>query len=74
MYIDVDIDLDEIYSELNKYDKDQLVKWLQEDGFFPEKIDVVETDSAEMGDKLTQSLWRMSNEDIATIKQILNKY
>ena len=75
MYINVDIDLDDIYSELDKYDKKELAEWLKSEGYF-EKVrkEMVVENSVELGNKLTDSMWRMSNEDIEAIKQILNKY
>lgn len=75
MYINVDIDLDDLYSELDKYDKKELAEWLKKDGYFEEvHKEVVAVDTMELGNKLTDSMWRMSNEDIEAIKQILNKY
>lgn len=75
MYVNVDVDLDDIYCELRSSEKKELAEWLKEDGYFeePSKGAVVES-AIELGNKLTDSMWRMSNEDIEAIKQILNKY
>lgn len=35
-YINIDIDLDEVYSNLDRWDKAKLAEWLEEDGFYIE--------------------------------------
>ena len=33
MSISIDIDLDDVYFEMSKYDKEKMVQWLAEDGY-----------------------------------------
>ena len=32
-YINVDIDLDDVYDDMSHYDKEQMAEWLEKDGF-----------------------------------------
>jgi len=33
MSISIDVDLDDVYFEMSKYDKEKMVEWLAEDGY-----------------------------------------
>lgn len=74
MYIDVDIEIDEIYDSLSTLEKKDLVVWLQEEGYLDDYVKIVDHTNHELGTKLSAAHWRMSVEDIEAIQQILNKY
>jgi hypothetical protein len=84
--INVDVDLDEIYNEMDRHDKREMAEWLFDDGILsshpnPEirklvRGDVESQGEKELRDALTK-LWngyhRLSNEDELLIKQITDK-
>lgn len=85
-YIRIDVDLDEIYDEMDRSDKRTMAEWLHEDGILeshpnPEIRKVVRGDEESQGEKELRDslskLWnayhRLSNEDELLIKQISNK-
>ena len=84
-YVRIDIDLDEIYGEMDRHDKREMASWLFDDGVLgshpnPEIRTFVRDKESqgekELRDSLTK-LWnayhRLSNEDELLIKQIANK-
>ena len=85
-YIRIDVDLDEVYNEMDRRDKQIMAEWLYDDGILekhpnPEIRKVVRGDDespgeSELRDNLTK-LWnghyQLSNEDEEIIKQIANK-
>lgn len=85
-YVRIDIDLDEIYDEMDRHDKREMAEWLFDDGILSshpnKKIrEMVRGNEESQGEKelrdsLTK-LWnayhRLSNEDELLIKQIANK-
>lgn len=85
-YIRIDVDLEDIYNEMDRRDKQTMAQWLHDDGILekhpnPEIRKVVRGDDespgeAELRDNLTK-LWngyyRISKEDEEIIKQISNK-
>ncbi len=40
MSISIDIDLDDVYFEMSKYDKEKMVQWLAEDGYMESVIEI----------------------------------
>jgi len=81
------VDLDDVYDEMDRRDKSNMAQWLYEDGILeshqnPEIRKIVRGnqesfDEKEFKDQLTMlwnSYYRLSNEDIELIKQIINKY
>jgi hypothetical protein len=85
-YVRIDVDLDDIYREMDRRDKQIMAEWLHDDGILekhpnPEIRKVVRGDDESFGEKelrddLTK-LWnghyQLSTEDEEIIKQIANK-
>ena len=85
-YINVKVDLDEVYDQMGKYDKRDMTEWLYEDGILdthpnPEIRKIIRGNEESQGEKelrdVLDKLWnayhRLSNEDELLIKQIANK-
>jgi hypothetical protein len=85
-YINVTVDLDEVYNQMGKYDKRDMAEWLHEDGILgthpnPEIRKLIRGDEESVGEaelrdnllKLWYGHYRLSNEDEEIIKQIANK-
>jgi hypothetical protein len=85
-YIRIDVDLDEIYNEMDRRDKQTMAEWLHDDGILekhpnPEIRKVVRGDDESPGEaelrdnllKLWNGHYRLSNEDEEIIKKIANK-
>ena len=85
-YVRIDVDLDDIYREMDRRDKQIMAEWLHDDGILekhpnPEIRKVVRGDDESFGEKelrddLTK-LWnghyQLSTEDEEIIKKIANK-
>jgi hypothetical protein len=85
-YVRIDVDLDEVYNEMDRRDKQTMAKWLYDDGILeshsnPEIRKLVRSDEESPGEyelrndlmKLWNGHFRLSNEDEEIIKQIANK-
>ena len=85
-YINVKVDLDEVYDQMGKYDKRDMAEWLYEDGILDthpnseirkmvrgEEESQGEKELRDVLDKLWNAYHRLSNEDELLIKQIANK-
>jgi hypothetical protein len=85
-YIRIDVDLSNIYDEMDRNDKQVITEWLYEDGIIqshsnPEIRRLIRSDEESNGEKelrdnltkLWNSYYRLSNEDELLIKQITNK-
>lgn len=85
-YINVKVDLGEVYDQMGKYDKRDMAEWLYEDGILgthpnPEIRKLIRGNEESQGEKelrdsltkLWNSYHRLSNEDELLIKQIANK-
>lgn len=85
-YIRVDVDLDDVYNEMDRRDKQLMAEWLHDDGILekhpnPEIRKVVRGDDESLGEselrdnltKLWNGYYRISKEDEDIIKQISNK-
>ena len=85
-YINVKVDLDEVYDQMGKYDKRDIDEWLYEDEILdthpnPEIRKIIRGNEESQGEKelrdVLDKLWnayhRLSNEDELLIKQIANK-
>lgn len=86
-WIRIDVDLDDVYNEMDRSDKRTMVQWLHEDGILeshpnPEIRKIVRGEEESTGEKelrddltrLWNSYYQMSNEDIELIKTLSNKY
>lgn len=85
-YVRIDVDLDEVYNEMDRRDKQTMAEWLYDDGILqshsnPEIRRLVRGDEESLGEaelrdnlmKLWNGHYRLSNEDEEIIKQIANK-
>ncbi len=84
MYVNLDVDIDDILSGLSGREKQQLVDELYEDGYVPKQVeeiidkeDSIQTASSLDFDGQVQKLignsWRLTKEDEETILRITNK-
>ena len=84
--ISIDIDLEEIYNEMDRHNKREMAGWLFDDGVLgshpnPEIRKLVRGEEDSLGekelkdalDKLWNAYHRLPNEDEELIKQIANK-
>ena len=85
-YVRIDIDLDEIYDEMDRHDKREMATWLYDDGSLathpnPEIRRLVRGDEESNGEKELRDnlskLWdghyQLTNEEENLIKQIVNR-
>jgi hypothetical protein len=78
-YINVHIDLGDIYDDLSKKEKEMLVDWLEQDDVLPTVAvssynGIMNQDFNDVCSKLAQSYYRMGKEDEETILKIMKKY
>lgn len=79
-YIDVNIDVDEFYDSLDRYEKRELLELLKEDLDDDISNSVNNTNKLVNGEfirechKLGESYYRMEQEDIETIRLLVKKY
>lgn len=89
MSIAIYVDLDEVYDQMDRWDKNSMVDLLRDDGYLnDEKTDINEGISLQipldatfeqeqhlrMISKLGGLFYRMSDEDMEIIRNIVNKY
>ena len=85
-YVRIDVDLDEVYNEMDRRDKQTMAEWLYDDGILqshsnPEIRRLVRGEEESLGEeelrdnllKLWDGHYRLSNEDEEIIKKIANK-
>ena len=85
-WINVRVDLDDIYNEMDRYDKQKIAEWLHEDGILENHSNsnirkVVRGNKESFEEeqlrndltKLWNGYYRLSNEDIEIVKIIANK-
>lgn len=85
-YVRIDIDLDEIYDEMDRHDKREMASWLFDDGVLeshpnPEIRKLVRGEEDSVGekelkdalDKLWNAYHRLSNEEEELIKKIAKR-
>lgn len=85
-YINVTVDLDEVYNQMGKYDKRDMAEWLYEDGILDthpnsEIRKMVRGNEESNGEKelrdnlskLWNSHYQLTNEEELLIKQIANR-
>jgi hypothetical protein len=89
MSINISVDLDDIYDEMDSWDKKQMLDYLREDGYLSEEssglnegVSFLIPNDASLGQiehlKLVSKLgglyYRMRNEDMEIISNIIKKY
>jgi hypothetical protein len=78
-YVSIHVDLEDVYDDLSKSEKEMLVDWLEQDDILP-TVNVsnynglMNHEFTETCSKLAQSYYRMSKEDEETIIKIMKKY
>jgi hypothetical protein len=78
-YVSIHVDLEDVYNDLSKSEKEMLVDWLGQDDILP-TVNVsnynglMNHEFTETCSKLAQSYYRMSKEDEETIVKIMKKY
>jgi hypothetical protein len=85
-WISVDINLEDVYDEMGRYDKEKIAEWLLEDGILENHSKaktrrMVRGTEESFGEeqlrndltKLWNGYYQLSNEDIEIIKNIANK-
>lgn len=85
-YISINVDLDEIYDEMSRYDKEEMAEWLLDDGILENhknlNIRKLVRGNEESFDeeqfrnnltKLWSNFYQLSSEDEESIKTIANK-
>jgi len=85
--VDVDIELDEMYSEMDNQSCKEMAKWLNEDGFLEEykvnsltvdgdfiKLSYLQKDFAKQMIDLIPKFHSMDNEEIEFIEKLYKKY
>ena len=85
-YISINVDLDEIYDEMSRYDKEEMAEWLLDDGILENhknlNIRKLVRGNEESFDeeqfrnnltKLWSNFYQLSREDEESIKTIANK-
>jgi hypothetical protein len=80
-YVTVDVDLDDVYSELRDREKQLLVDWLKEDGYsinIDTELDKPCTALQDMFNeninKIKNSYYQLTNEEIELIEKLAKKY
>lgn len=89
MGINIYVDLDEIYSQMSSWDKKDMVEYLREDGYFtvessgvndgviiqiPRGTNFDQEQHLRLVSKLGGLYYRISDEDMEIIRNIVNKY
>ena len=86
-YIRIDVDLDDVYNEMDRHDKRTIAEWLYDDGILqshtnPEIRKVVRGDDESQGEKelsdnlskIWKSYYQLSNEEEEIIKKISSRF
>jgi hypothetical protein len=85
-WVSIDVDLDDVYNEMSRWDKENMAEWLMDDGILNNhpnsKIrETTRNTNESPGEeqyrndltKIWNSFYQLSNEDIEIIKNIANK-
>jgi hypothetical protein len=86
-YIRIDVDLDDIYNEMDRHDKRAMAGWLYDDGILqshtnPEIRKLVRGDNESQGEcelrdnltKIWNSYYQLTNEEEELVKKISNRF
>lgn len=81
-WINVDIDLDEVYDSMGRHDKELMVEWLREDGYIkdievadpddalPETGSLLDIEWAETINKIVEARYRLTPEQEAMLTDL----
>jgi hypothetical protein len=86
-YIRIDVDLDDVYREMDLHDKRTIAEWLYDDGILqshtnPELRKVVRGDNESQGErelrdnltKIWNSYYQMNDDELSKVEEISKKY
>lgn len=78
-YVNIHVDLEDIYDDLSTKEKEMLVDWLEQDDTLPTvKVSnytgIMNEEFTNVCSKLAQTYYKMSKEDEQLIINIVNKY
>jgi hypothetical protein len=86
-YIRIDVDLDDVYNEMDRHDKRTIVEWLHEDGVLethpnPEIRKIVRGDNESQGEKelrdnltkIWNSYYLLTSEEEEIIKKLSSRF
>ena len=78
-YVSVHVDLEDVYDELSKKEKEMLISWLEEDDILPTVNvsgykGIMNEEFNDICSRLAQSYYRMSKEDEEMVVTIMKKY
>ena len=78
-YVNIHVDLEDVYDDLSKSEKEMLVDWLEQDDILPTiKVSnysgLMNQEFNDGCSKLAQSYYRLSKEDEELIVKIMKKY
>ena len=78
-YVSVHVDLEDVYDELSKKEKEMLISWLEEDDILPTVNvsgykGIMNEEFNDACSRLAQSYYRMSKEDEEMVVSIMKKY
>ena len=82
-YISIDVDLDDIYREMGRYEKSQMAEWLEDDGYLtreseghdiPPSTSPLESHFHDVLIGLSSKFYSMSNKEIELIENLYKKY
>ena len=89
MSITIHVDLDEVYDQMDRWNKNQIIDYLRDDGYLTDEpsgindgVSILIPNDASMGQeehlrlvsKLGGLYYRMSDEDMEIIRNIVKKY
>jgi len=79
MWVNITIDVSEVYEELSEREKYQILDWLEADGIThytsdDASVSPMREEWAEICSKLSQLYYQMSNEEQTVIEKIVKKY
>ena len=89
MGISIHVDLDEVYDQMDRWDKNQIIDYLRDDGYLTDEpsgindgVSILIPNDASMGQeehlrlvsKLGGLYYRISDEDMEIIRNIVKKY
>lgn len=89
MGITIHVDLDEVYDQMDRWDKNQIIDYLRDDGYLTDEpsgindgVSILIPNDASMGQeehlrlvsKLGGLYYRISDEDMEIIRNIVKKY
>ena len=89
MSVTIHVDLDELYDQMDSWDKRTMLDYLREDGYLtdeptgvnegvsitiPSDVSLLQEEHLRLVSKLGGLYFRMSDEDLETVRQILKKY